>query len=224
VSKSKRVESVKRILPVAGIFIIAASLLACVTFPEPKGQGDSLVIGSLILNFPEGLYEAIPQKIDMNVRVTFRNVTRNETFHVYTNRGYFYFSTNGTDEFILESYRILQTQIEDTVYSFSDQLVDLKIVNSQNTVIYLGHINATYSDPRLTREIGAGGGIHYYRYGVSVTVEWDQDLLERYMERRQPDSPWLNLVITEYGRKNQAQWQQQTFMERRTHLNFLPRM
>jgi hypothetical protein len=214
----------KRIFPVAGVCVIAAALWACVAFPESKEQGDSLVIGSLILNFPEGLYEAIPQKIDMNVRVTFRNVTRNETFDVYTNRGYFYFSTNGTDEFILESFRILQTRIEDTVYSFSDQPVDLKIINSPNTVIYLGHVNATYSDPRLTREIGAGGGTRYYRYGVSVTIEWNQDLLQRYMERRQPDSPWLNLEITEYGRNNQAQWQQQTFMERRSHLNFPFRM
>jgi hypothetical protein len=224
VVKAMRAESLKRILIVAGVCVIASALLACVVFPEPEEEGDSLVIGSLILDFPEGLYKAIPQKIDMNVRVSFRNVTRNETFHVYTKRGYFYFPTNGTDEFILESFRILKTQVEDTVHTFYDQHVDLKILNFPNTVIYLGHVNATYSAPRLTRERGASSGFRYYRYGVSVTVEWDQDLLQRYMERRQPDSPWLNLGIIEYGMNSQAQWQQQALMERRSHPNFLLRM
>jgi hypothetical protein len=216
--------TLKRFLPIAGICVIAAMLLACASFPEPQGTEDSLVIGSLILDFPDGLYDGLPQKVDINVRVTFRNVTRNERFHVYTKRGYFYFPTNGSDEFILESYRILQTRIEDTLYSFSDQRVELKVVNSPNRVIYLGRISVTCSDPRLVREFGAGGGNRYYRYGVSVTVQWHQDLLRRYLERRQPDSPWLDLEIVEYGRNSQTQWQQQAFMERRSRPSLLPRM
>ena len=214
----------KRILPIAGVWVIATVLSACAAFPEPEGNGDSLIIGSLILHFPDGLYDDLPQKIDMNVRVTFRNVTQNERFHDYTKRGYFYFPTNGTDEFILESFRILKTQVEDTVHSFSDQRVDLKIVNSPNRVIYLGHIDAIYSAPSLIRVRGGRGGIQYYSYMVSVTVEWDQDLLQRYMARQQPDSPWLNREILEYRRNSQAQWQQLTLMERRSHPNFLPRM
>ena len=203
---------------------MAAALLAGAAFPEPEAKADSLIIGSLILDFPGGLYDDLPRKVDMNVRVTFRNVTRNERFHVYTKRGYFYFPTNGTDEFILESFRILKTQVEDTVHSFSDQHVDLKIVNSPNRVIYLGHINAVYSAPRLIRARGARGGIRYFRYDASITVEWRQDSLQRYLARRQPDSFWLNLEIVEYRRDSQARWQQQAFMERRSHPNFLPRM
>lgn len=203
---------------------MAAALLACAVFPESEGEGDSLVIGSLILDFPGGLYDDLPRKVDMNVRVTFRNVTRNDQFHVYTKRGYFYFPTNGTDEYILESFRILKTHVEDTVYTFSDYPVDLKIVNSPNRVIYLGHINAMYSAPRLVRARGARKGIRYFRYDASITVEWRQDRLQRYLARRQPDSFWLNLEIVEYGRNSQAQWQQQALMERRSHRSFLPRM
>jgi hypothetical protein len=203
---------------------MAAALLACAVFPVPEGEGDSLVIGSLILDFREGLFNDLPKRVDMNVRVTFRNVTRNERFHVYTRRGYFYFPTNGTDEFILESFRILKTHVEDAVHTFSDQPIELKIVNSPNRVIYLGHISAIYSAPRVAREKGMGGRFRYYRYGISVTVEWDQGLLHRYLARRRQDSLWLNLETVEYGRNSQALWQRQGFMERRSHPSLLPRM
>ena len=214
----------KRVLPVACVCVIAAGLLACAALPEMEEEGDSLVIGSLILDFPEGLYDPIPRKVDMNVRVTFRNVTRNERFHVYTKRGYFYFPTNGTDEYILESFRMLKTQVEDTGHSFSGQQVHLKIVNSPSRVIYLGHINATYFAPRPVRDKRTIGRFRYYCYPATVAVEWDQDLLRRDMARRQPDSRWLDLEIAEYGRNGRAQWQQPAFMERRSHPSFLPQM
>ena len=219
-----RDEALKRIVPVVGVCVLASALLACAGFPEPEGERDSLVIGSLILDFPEGLYDAVPHKVDMNVRVTIRNVTRNERFHVYTKRGYFYFLTNGTDEFNLESFRILNTQVDDTLHSFSDQPVDLKISNFPSRVVYLGHINAVYSAPQLVRAIGGRGGIQFYSYGVSVTAEWDQERLQRDFARRRPDSFWLNLRITEYGRNSQDRWQQQEFTERRSHPNYLLQM
>jgi hypothetical protein len=214
----------KRALLIVGVCAIVAAMLSCAGFPEPEGEGDSLVIGSLILDFPDGLYDKTPQKVDMNVQVTLRNITRNEKFHVYTKRGYFYFPTNGTDVYILESFRILKTRVDDSYYSFSDQPVDLKIVNSPNRVIYLGHVTATYFAPRLTRRRGPSGRILSYRYEASVTVEWNQDLLQRYMTHQQPDSLWLDLGITEYGRNSQGQWQQQAFTERRSHPSFLPQM
>ncbi len=217
-------EALRRILSVAGVCALVAALSSCAGFPEPQGEGDSLVIGSLVLDFPNGLYDDMPQVVDMNVRVTFRNITRNQRFHVYTKRGYFYFRTNGTDDYLLEGFRILKTEVDDTVHSFSDQSVDLKIVNSPHRIIYLGHVTATYSAPRLIRRRGPRGGIRYYRYETSVAVEWDQDLLRRHMTNKRPDSPWLELEITEGGSNSQAQWRQQAFMERRSHPSFLPQM
>jgi len=215
----------KRAFLVAGVCALVAAILSCVGFPEPEGEGDSLVIGSLILDFPDGLYDNTVQKIDMNVRVTFRNVTRNQRFHVYTKRGgYFYFPTNGSDDYILEGFRILKTEVDETVHSFSDQPVGLKIANSPNRVIYLGHVTASYSAPRLTRKIGSRGRILYYSYQSSVTVAWDRDLLQRYITSRQPDGLWVDLEITECGRNSQAQWRQPALTERRSHPSFLPQM
>jgi hypothetical protein len=214
----------KRTFLIAAMSAIAAVVLSCAGIPEPGREGDSLVIGSLILDFPEGLYNSMPQRVDINVRMTFRNVNRNQRFYVYTKRGYFYFLTNGIDDYVLEGFRILKTEVDDTVHSFSDQTADLKIANSPNRVIYLGHVTATYSAPRLTRRSGPRGRILYYRYKSSVTVEWDQDLLQRYMKHQQTNSLWLDREITECGRNSQAQWQQQAFTERRSHLSFPPQM
>jgi hypothetical protein len=219
-----RDEALKRAFLAAGVCALVAVVLSCTGFPEAEGEGDTLVIGSLILDFPDGLYDNTAQKVDMNVRVSFRNVTRNQKFHVYTKRGYFYFPTNGTDDYILEGFRILKTEVDGTVHLFSDQPVGLKIANAPNRVIYLGHITASYSDPRLTRRIGPGGRILYYRYQTSVTVEWDQGLLQRYITVRQPDGLWLDLEIIECGRNSQAQWRQQALTERRSHRSFLPQM
>ncbi len=216
------VKALKRASLIASVCVLVSAMSSCAAFPEPVREGDSLVIGSLILDFPEGLYDSTTRIVDMNVRLTFRNVARNQRFHVYTKRGYYYFLTNGLDDYFLESYKILNTDADGTLYSFSDQPVALKITNSPNQVIYLGHVTATYSAPRLLQRRGSGGRISYYRYDTIADVEWDRDLLRRYMTRRQPDSPWLDLEIIEYGRDSEARWQQQPFRVRRSHLNFLP--
>ena len=214
----------KRILFMAGSAAAVTAILSslsCVGLPEPAGEEDSLVIGSLNLEFPEGLYEDTPQKIDMNVQLTFRNVTRNQRFHVYTKRGYFYFLTNGSDEYVLEGFRILKTETDDTVHTFSGQTIGMRIRNSPNRVIYLGHVTVAYSAPRLVRRIGPGGAIRYYRYESRAAVRWDQDRLRRYLAERRSDGPWLELEIEERGSRGRAGWQPDGFMERRARRNFL---
>lgn len=217
----------KRILFMAGSAAAVTAILSslsCAGLPEPAGEGDSLVIGSLNLEFPEGLYGDTPQTIDINVQLTFRNVARNQRFHVYTKRGYFYFLTNGSDEYILEGFRIQKTATDDTVHTFSGQVVDLRIPNSPNRVIYLGHVTVAYSAPRLVRRTGPRGSTRYYRYESRAAVRWDQDLLRRYLAEQQPDGPWLDLEISEHVSSGRAGWQLDGFMERRSRRSFPPRM
>ena len=217
----------RRILLTAGSAAVVTAILSslsCVGLPEPSGEGDSLVIGSLNLDFPEGLYGDTPQTIDMNVRLTFRNISRNQRFHVYTKRGYFYFLTNGSDEYVLEGFRILKIETGDMVHTFSGQTIGMRIRNSPNRVIYLGHVTIAYSAPRLVRRTGPEGSTRCYRYEGRAAVRWDQDRLRRYLAGRRPDGPWLELEIEERGSRSRAGWQPDGFMERRSRLNFLSPM
>ena len=188
----------KQIVFIVGTVAVVIGLLSCAGFPEPATEGNSLIIGSLILDFPDGFYDTPPTKFDMNVQLSFRNVTQDTRFDVYTNRGYFYFQTNGTDQYVLEDFQLLKITIGNTRYSFSGGPVNMKMENSPNKVIYLGHIVFTYTAPGATQRKGR---TTYYNYDTSVSVDWDKDVLRQYIIQKQADSPWLDREIVEYGKK-----------------------
>jgi hypothetical protein len=187
----------KKFLSVGGIIAIVAVFLSCAGFPQPAEEGNSLVIGSLILDFPDGFYDTPARKFDMNVQMSFRNTTKNTRFDIYTNRGYFYFQSNGTDEYLLEEFQLLNQTIGTTRYSFSGGPVNMKIVPSPNKVIYLGHIVFTYSAPDA---IARRGQSTYYNYETAVAVDWNKDVLQEHLIK-QNGASWLNLDIVEYGKR-----------------------
>ena len=188
----------KRILFVGGVIAVAAVMLSCAGFPEPAGDGNSLVVGSFVLDFPDGFFDTPPKKFDMNVQLSFRNSTKNSRFDIYTNRGYFHFQTNGTDEYVLEDFQLLKTKIGNTMYNFPGAKIDMKIANSPNKVIYLGHVIFTYSAPTAASRKGKST---YYDYETDVSVDWDKSLLRQYIEQKNPGSAWLACEIIEYGKR-----------------------
>ena len=134
----------KQILCVVVTIVVLAGLLSCAGFPEPAGENNSLIIGSLILDFPDGFFDQPPKTFDRNVRVTFRNVTQGTKFNISTNEGYYYFQTNGTDNYTLESFEMLDMSIGDSRYSFGGQTLNFEIKNSSDKVIYLGPVSYTH--------------------------------------------------------------------------------
>ena len=188
----------KRILFVGGVIAIAAAMLSCAGFPEPAVDGNSLVIGSFILDFPDGFFDRPPAKFDMNVKLSFRNVTQNKRFDIYTNRGYFYFQTNGTDQYVLEDFNLQKIKIGNSMYSFGGDPINMRITNSPNKIIYLGDIVYTYAAPGDTSRKAR---TTYYNYVPSVHVDWDKEVLGQYIERQNPDSRWLDCEVIEYGKR-----------------------
>ncbi len=187
----------KRVLFLGSIIVVVAVFLSCAGIPQPTEEGSSLVIGSLILDFPDGFYDTPPRKFDMNVQLSFHNTTKNSRFDIYTNRGYFYFQSNGTDEYLLEEFQLLKQTIGNTRYSFSGGRVNIKIAPSPNKVIYLGHIVFTYTAPDATKR---SGRTTYYNYETAVAADWNKDLLKEYLIQ-QNGVAWLNMDIVEYGKK-----------------------
>ncbi len=188
----------KRFFSAAGVIALVATLLSCAGFPEPQSAGNSLVIGSLILDFPDGFFDTPPQEFDMNVKINFSNTTKGTSFSLYTTRGYFYFQTNGTDEYVFEDFGLQDVAIGDSRYSFGGARLSMPVATTPNKVIYLGHMVLTYSTPQATKR---SDRTTYYNYKSSVSVDWDENVMMRYIRQKQPDSPWLDMAVIDYGKK-----------------------
>jgi hypothetical protein len=187
----------KRIAILGCIVVLSVGLLSCAGFPRPAEEGNSLIIGSLILDFPDGFYDTPPRKFDMNVQISFRNTTQDTRFDIYTKRGYFYFQSNGSDEYLLEEFQLLRQTIGNTRYSFSGSRVNMKIVPSPDKVIYLGHIVFTYSSPDATKRRGRAT---YYNYETDVNVDWNKQAVTDYIVDHN-GAAWLDREIVEYGKR-----------------------
>ena len=188
-------EEMKKLLVIVSVMVL---LISCTTMlPLPEQEGNSLVIGSFILDFPDGFFDLSPRKFDSYVQLQFKNVTQGSSFTLRTRSGYFYFLTNGTDKYILEYFKLGQTTIGTTRYTFGGEMLNLQISTLPNKVIYLGHIVFTEASPDVAkrRDITTT-----YEFEPSSTVSWNRDLLLQYISA-QHGAPWLDYEIVEYGKR-----------------------
>ena len=187
----------KKFLLVAGI---VALLFACASFPEPEGQGNSLVIGSFVLDFPDGFFREPPCKFTSGVTIHVVNVTKNTNFTLTTSHpGYFYFLTNGSDEFKLDSWEF-ETKVATRTYRLNRNPMGLKIEPAPDKVIYLGHIAILYLKPKIARAYGDQSSTWDYKNDVSA--RWDKEALLQFIRDKAPESQWLDREVLEYRAKS----------------------
>lgn len=187
-------------LSAAGAVALIVVLLSCAGFPEPESPGNSLVIGSLILDFPDGFFNEPPQGFDSNVKLSFLNKTKGTIFDLYTAQGgYFYFQTNGTDEYVFHDFGLVNMTIGDHRYSFSGIQVNMPVAAAADSLVYVGHMVFTYTLPEETG--GRGTRTTYWNYKPAASCDWDKNALIDYIRQKQPESQWLNKNIIEYGKK-----------------------
>jgi hypothetical protein len=188
-------EEMKKLLVIVSVMVL---LISCTTMlPLPEQEGNSLVIGSFILDFPDGFFNLSPRKFDMNVQLHFKNVTQGSSFTLRTSRGYFYFLTNGTDKYVLEYFKLGETKIGDTTYTFGGETLNFQILTTPNKVIYLGHIVFTEAGSDAAKR---SGRTSIYEFEPSTTVDWNRDFLLQYISDHQ-GGPWLQYEIVEYGKR-----------------------
>ena len=186
----------KRLVVLAGILVLFASSASCASLPKPKSEGSSLVIGSLVLDFPDGFFDLSSRKIEIGVTVNFLNVTTNRRFSVFTDRGgIFFFLTNGSDEFLFESFQYKDLSGAGG-YTLGETPLKLKILTTVDKVIYLGHITITYAKAALYRESGGGGGT--WKFDKSFALNRDKDSVLAYILKKQKESAWLTREVIEY--------------------------
>ncbi len=198
-------------------------LSGCAGLPAPENEDDSLIIGSLVLDFPDGFFDWPGRKIDREVMVTVHNVTRNKNFTLMTSRGYFHFLGNGSDEYVLKNCKY-RTREGGASYTLGERALGLKIVTTPGKVLYVGHIVLTYKKPGGPgrKDLGARSMFRgdykipadrqgnravlrlfmdatSWDYQVSVDRSWDRVGLRQFLKERGADSLWLAREIVEYA-------------------------
>jgi hypothetical protein len=185
----------KRFIVLAGVAVL---LFSCASFPEPESKGDSLVIGNFILDFPDGFFGEPPRKVSSGITLHLVNSTKQTRFTLKTSYpGYFYFLTNGTDEFELESFDY-QTQETHTTYTLGKNPINLKIANTPGKVIYLGHLTLSYTRPKIERTYGDRDTS--WDFKPAWTAKWDEEGLRQYIGEAGQDSEWLQREVIFYNR------------------------
>jgi hypothetical protein len=202
----------------AFVVLFALALSACTSIPEPQNAGDALLIGSLVLDFPDGFLGQPARTVRSNLLLHFRNITRNTRFCRLTTDGYFYFHGHGDDQYELERYEY-SVQDQGGEYYLNDRITQ-RFACVPGKLVYAGHLTIRYAKPRISNRVSfaqstnyddeeffsvAGPDrfplIHrmrqtYWQYDRAIDHRWDEDALHTFLNQKAPRSSWLQVEIT----------------------------
>jgi hypothetical protein len=191
--------NMKSYITISVILILLILLTACAGFPEAQKEGDSLVIGSLILNFTDNFFDKPPKIIKSGVKITVLNVTTNTKQELNTSNGFYKFATNGTDAYVLESYKYEESENSGTITVGPSKLYIL-IKNIENKIIYPGHIEIKYSYNAQSDIKNTGSAYtKTYDYDSKLSTTWDEDAIMNYIQKRDLKGSWTNCTIVRQG-------------------------
>ena len=177
------------------VAVTALLLLSCATLPKAERETDSLVVGSFVMDYPDGFFGEPPRSINSGVRLQFTNRTRNTQFAVTTASpgGYFTFLGTDTDEYELTSFS----------YDITVDTLHLRVSGGGNVsyrfsdiprcVLYVGHLVATFGHPRLVKETGAHSSS--WDFDRSLRQDNRQSEVPDYLQGVDPDTPWLSVDL-----------------------------
>jgi len=192
---------------------LALGLSACATIPQPKSAGDSLVIGNLVLQFPDGFLGQPARTVGSYLLLHFRDVTTNTRFVRLAVDGYFYFRGNGSDEYRLESYEYSNQDYGGDYYLNDSIRQSFSAVPGK--LVYVGQIAVRYEKPRISNRVtfaeatifdDSGMSDHFptmhqtlsvfWQYDRTFDRRWDDSAVIAYLQRKDPHSPWLQAELT----------------------------
>ena len=175
--------------------VIAGLLVSCAGFPQPETDQESLIIGRLLLEFPDGFFDQAPRTIKHGVRVNIYNSTTKYSFSVNTNNGFYYFVTNGKDKYVLSSYEYA-TKTSSGTYTIHPKKIEKRLPTGEGKVIYLGDLIFRYAAPKLAKQYG-GGSNRTFDYKILDKNSWDKNAVIEYLEKKQPRGKWLSYEFVE---------------------------
>ena len=176
----------RRHLLLLGVLLLCFS---CASLPSPKGPNDSLVIGYLALDFPDGFFEHSKRAITTGINLKFLNETTGKSFWVSSSDGYFQFRSNGTDSYSLESFKV-----ETSTGSIGETPVRRKLITRPHSLIYLGHLTVTYVRP-TRKSMTSDQQTACWDFAISSKLAHNEEELRAYLLSVDPGSPWLGYEI-----------------------------
>jgi hypothetical protein len=174
-----------------------ALLVSCASVPNPENDRSSLVIGSIALDFPDGLFDLPPRVVSSGIILTVRNTTQGHSFDLRVNNdGYFYFLSNGSDAYSLLGYRYTFTTSGRSEYSISQGLGASSFHATPGQICYLGHIVHRYTSPKKTDlNLYARKGSSW-NYQIEVIRDNKSDEMLKNLKAQNDDMPWLQRMVT----------------------------
>jgi hypothetical protein len=172
-------------------------LTSCAGVPRPESDESTLVIGSFILDYPDGIFEYNARTIPVGIYITIRNNTQDSTFVVRTMEGgYFYFLSNGSDSYSLVSYRYMFTAAGRQEYTLQGGF-KAAFTAAPGQICYLGDIVFRNAKPRKTEEVtDAAGGKHTsWSYEQTATRDDKPDQVISFLQKQDANSPWITRTV-----------------------------
>jgi len=180
------------------ITAVAVSLLcACVGLPPPEKQGNCLVVGYLAEDYPDGFFQLPPRTVSDGMGIRFTNLTRGSRFTVRTSHGYYYFLSNGTDEYVLESYEWKVEEMGGTSRYSGGGKLGLKLQSVPDKVLYLGHVTVIQTKPQLGKDT-LEKDTTYWRFDTKIDFQWKDDDVRGFIRDRDAGSPWLRYALVQH--------------------------
>jgi hypothetical protein len=173
-----------------------ALLAGCSSLPAPEQEGNSLVIGRLILDFPDGFFKKPARTVMDGIKTTFLNVSRGEEFSVYTSDGYFYFLSNGTDEYVFQSFKYSSSGAAGSTSTIGPASINKKFKATPGSIVYVSDLVITYKNPDVASSRG-GGAHETYEFDISADFDWNTDYLRMYIAGNDRSGAWLDAEVVE---------------------------
>jgi hypothetical protein len=167
-------------------------LLSCASIPDPEDQQSTLVIGSFILEYPDGVMDLPPRTIASNVWITVMNTTKGSSFSVRTmDGGFFYFLGSGDDSYSLQSYRHTFTMSGTSEYTVGAKL-NWAFKTAPGQITYLGHTVIRQGKPKMAEERqGSRERQSTWQFETTLTRDDTPDRMIEYLRTQHAESPWL---------------------------------
>ena len=172
--------------------VVAGVLCSCAGLPPPENEGNCLVVGYLADDYPDAFFDRGPRTIVHGMTLRLTNLTQNRKFTARTNGGYFYFLSNGTDEYQLESYEY-QIEQSGAKYSSGGNL-RWKFKAAPGKILYLGHATVVNKDLRQVKE-APDGRTHTFHYAQSRDLQWKDDEMLGFVRDRDAKGSWLGYPL-----------------------------
>ncbi len=175
------------------IVLVVLSMISCASIPAPEGAEDSLVVGSFIIAFPDGFFNRPSRTFSSDIKLNFKNTTTGRKFSVFIMNGFFYFLSNGSDEYQLESFEYASYEYGPR-YSFGGPL-HIEFSALPKKVLYMGAMTFNYRNPKRTNIVEAGKPVDYWHFDKTLDRTWDQEKAIEFLSSQDPETPWLTYEV-----------------------------